>query len=291
MTYLNRNLIIMKPVKVVCRDEKHAFRRCCHKEETIEAKPSRLNFKKLSMHIAQQNNSNSMNSEDLGINSERTNLNSLDSSLVQNGSPSPLRRLRRIRKAKNNKKEDFRFLNRKSKPQSIEGPGLSIPANTRNEQPLPTSFSIQISISIFSGDDDDIVSPSPVSLENIDADQGFESSHLNILTDNQISNGNSQQTPPYDTTGIATSISLRISGDLGHKEQGLDSQEIQTVLASEKRCETSEEDSCVICISNFERNETMIQLPCNHNFHTNCITGWLKNKRKCPICRKDASNR
>jgi Ring finger domain len=33
--------------------------------------------------------------------------------------------------------------------------------------------------------------------------------------------------------------------------------------------------------------EELIQLPCQHLFHTQCITDWLKLKCICPMCRMD----
>ena len=46
------------------------------------------------------------------------------------------------------------------------------------------------------------------------------------------------------------------------------------------------QDSCVICINDFKRNETILKLHCNHIFHENCIEEWLQIKMECPICRK-----
>lgn len=45
------------------------------------------------------------------------------------------------------------------------------------------------------------------------------------------------------------------------------------------------EYNCSICL-NKENKEIMI-LPCNHNFHSDCLRQWLKNNKKCPICRSD----
>jgi hypothetical protein len=45
---------------------------------------------------------------------------------------------------------------------------------------------------------------------------------------------------------------------------------------------------CNICIESYNVGETVVQLPCDHNFHLNCIQNWLcKEKVNCPICRKD----
>ncbi|VDP01157.1 unnamed protein product [Soboliphyme baturini] len=46
-----------------------------------------------------------------------------------------------------------------------------------------------------------------------------------------------------------------------------------------------EEEKCPICLSEFERNEFVRTLPCNHPFHIACIDRWLITNKKCPICR------
>ena len=46
------------------------------------------------------------------------------------------------------------------------------------------------------------------------------------------------------------------------------------------------EEKCNICLEEFGKEETLIQLPCKHIFHKNCIKEWLtKQSTKCPICR------
>jgi len=51
--------------------------------------------------------------------------------------------------------------------------------------------------------------------------------------------------------------------------------------------ETSGETQCSICITDYEVDETVITLPCNHCFHKECIEQWLGIKRECPLCRHD----
>ena len=47
-----------------------------------------------------------------------------------------------------------------------------------------------------------------------------------------------------------------------------------------------EQDSCVICLCEFENGDNLMVLPCEHEFHTECINPWLlKKSSKCPICK------
>ncbi|CAK69789.1 unnamed protein product (macronuclear) [Paramecium tetraurelia] len=44
---------------------------------------------------------------------------------------------------------------------------------------------------------------------------------------------------------------------------------------------------CSICCNSFEKDETIIQLPCKHIFHKSCLFSWLDHSTKCPNCRSD----
>ena len=47
----------------------------------------------------------------------------------------------------------------------------------------------------------------------------------------------------------------------------------------------TEKKNCVICLEDFKNGENVINLPCIHLFHKNCIKNWLKNQNSCPICK------
>ncbi len=47
---------------------------------------------------------------------------------------------------------------------------------------------------------------------------------------------------------------------------------------------------CPITMTNFEENEEIIKLPCNHIFKKDSILQWLNEEsNKCPVCRKELS--
>lgn len=49
---------------------------------------------------------------------------------------------------------------------------------------------------------------------------------------------------------------------------------------------TSFQTECVVCLSGFEDEECVRQLPyCRHCFHDSCIDMWLYSHSICPICR------
>ena len=47
----------------------------------------------------------------------------------------------------------------------------------------------------------------------------------------------------------------------------------------------NEINNCAICIDEFEENDQLHLLPCQHSFHSQCILKWLNRSKLCPICR------
>jgi hypothetical protein len=45
-------------------------------------------------------------------------------------------------------------------------------------------------------------------------------------------------------------------------------------------------DSCVICLGDFEENDTLCTLKyCEHTYHKHCIKNWIYEKPICPLCQ------
>lgn len=44
---------------------------------------------------------------------------------------------------------------------------------------------------------------------------------------------------------------------------------------------------CSICLMEFNPNEMISETDCKHIFHDLCLEGWLKIKKKCPMCNKN----
>ncbi|XP_056427279.1 E3 ubiquitin-protein ligase RNF181 [Hyla sarda] len=44
---------------------------------------------------------------------------------------------------------------------------------------------------------------------------------------------------------------------------------------------------CPVCLLEFEEDETVRRLPCEHLFHSACILPWLGKTNSCPLCRDE----
>lgn len=42
---------------------------------------------------------------------------------------------------------------------------------------------------------------------------------------------------------------------------------------------------CVVCMTEYNNDETLITLPCFHIYHKDCILEWFKTNDTCPLCK------
>ncbi|KAK4262898.1 hypothetical protein QN277_028393 [Acacia crassicarpa] len=92
---------------------------------------------------------------------------------------------------------------------------------------------------------------------------------------------------------IRPSIDLPITSYVvqsGPFRMGLDGSTIEkypmTLLGESKRLPKPNDNTCSICLSEYEPKETLRTIPdCNHYFHAHCIDEWLRMNATCPVCR------
>ncbi|KAJ3443013.1 hypothetical protein M0812_12770 [Anaeramoeba flamelloides] len=53
--------------------------------------------------------------------------------------------------------------------------------------------------------------------------------------------------------------------------------------------EQQTKEKCMICLECYKNDETLLTLPCFHDFHQSCISKWLKIKAICPVCNQEVS--
>ncbi|XP_063675228.1 mucin-5AC-like isoform X4 [Bolinopsis microptera] len=80
---------------------------------------------------------------------------------------------------------------------------------------------------------------------------------------------------------------LLMLDELLPKNQGATKEMIsnKTSLQQYHKSDNHENDSCIICITDFEESEGIRLLPCCHIYHFGCVDNWLKRKKTCPMCR------
>ncbi|XP_042506327.1 putative RING-H2 finger protein ATL69 [Macadamia integrifolia] len=71
---------------------------------------------------------------------------------------------------------------------------------------------------------------------------------------------------------------------------GLDNPTIESypkaVIGESRRQPKPDENTCTICLSEYQLRETIRTIPqCQHFFHADCIDEWLRMNASCPVCR------
>jgi len=47
---------------------------------------------------------------------------------------------------------------------------------------------------------------------------------------------------------------------------------------------------CAICLGTWDKDDMIKVTPCGHAFHEECLGGWFRNARTCPICRSNCTS-
>merc|ERR1711871_628409 len=49
----------------------------------------------------------------------------------------------------------------------------------------------------------------------------------------------------------------------------------------------AKDTTCGICLDTYKKENEIVQLPCLHFYHDECISSWFKVNNSCPVCRKE----
>jgi hypothetical protein len=74
--------------------------------------------------------------------------------------------------------------------------------------------------------------------------------------------------------------------DEGIVKKGLTEAELEKFPLEVYLKECDGENSCTVCLTEFENGEVTRKLGCSHRFHKDCVDTWLKSNITCPICKK-----
>ena len=86
--------------------------------------------------------------------------------------------------------------------------------------------------------------------------------------------------------GMIGSIPINAGNNMEDVKVTLEENEIENF--KEYVLEEDQETKCSICMMQFKKGDTLLELKCEHSFHKDCISHYLKEySYKCPICRKE----
>lgn len=108
-----------------------------------------------------------------------------------------------------------------------------------------------------------------------------------------INRNRNQRTPMLNRNPILRSL-MFIMGN-NNRNTGLNPEQItnigEIVFKKDPNTPSGEEEKCIICIVEYEDQETIRKLPCSHLFHHDCIDTWLVQKNSCPVCKRQIPRR
>ncbi|XP_042215719.1 protein goliath-like [Homarus americanus] len=61
---------------------------------------------------------------------------------------------------------------------------------------------------------------------------------------------------------------------------------VKNLKSGDKEVAT-ESECCAVCIEPYQVSDIVRTLPCQHEFHKNCVDPWLLEHRTCPMCKMD----
>ena len=69
---------------------------------------------------------------------------------------------------------------------------------------------------------------------------------------------------------------------------------INDLTKNKKKYETFDskynDEECIICLEKYNKSDNIIELKCNHYYHSSCILDWFKSDDHltCPLCRYES---
>ncbi|XP_076921029.1 E3 ubiquitin ligase BIG BROTHER-related-like [Bidens hawaiensis] len=118
---------------------------------------------------------------------------------------------------------------------------------------------------------------------------GSAESHVATSTQAQAASSNSRQ-DPIDPDNMQYEDLLQLTETVGVENRGISSARISKLPTSKygsRLFSKKKKQNCVICLMDFNSGDRLITLPCSHQYHSKCVTEWLKSRKNCPICQKE----
>lgn len=87
---------------------------------------------------------------------------------------------------------------------------------------------------------------------------------------------------------VARSLETELLDEMISRDKKMWNPLVEEVFNSlpERHCNCCKNTSCAVCLEDFD-DEMVLQLPCKHAFHRDCISVWLLNRStRCPLCNQ-----
>ncbi|CAK9214301.1 unnamed protein product [Sphagnum troendelagicum] len=80
---------------------------------------------------------------------------------------------------------------------------------------------------------------------------------------------------------------------VGTESKGLSVQAISALPGSSyvpvQQDGSNDQEQCVVCRHEYEAGDSMLTLPCKHQYHSECIQQWLQINKVCPVCSAEVT--
>ncbi|CAJ1952009.1 unnamed protein product [Sphenostylis stenocarpa] len=86
---------------------------------------------------------------------------------------------------------------------------------------------------------------------------------------------------------------LELGERIGHVSTGLKEDEMRLNIRKVKLSSSNEaakhpvDKNCSVCQEEYEPNDELGRLKCDHSYHFQCIKQWLVHKNFCPVCKQE----
>ncbi|KAH7433711.1 hypothetical protein KP509_07G082300 [Ceratopteris richardii] len=149
--------------------------------------------------------------------------------------------------------------------------------------------------------------PQPVALFNItppvvlfpevsNTSSGSNAEQISLSSAHTNTDSGRTESPRFDTLGHAGET--RLSSPQHVKELDVQKQtEAVSVAKAKSRFGSVEsvlilpedEESCAICLEDYDKENPRIDTVCEHHYHLGCILEWMERSDNCPICDKEVA--
>eukprot|EP00249_Psilotum_nudum_P019016 c27064_g1_i4 orf=984-1745(+) len=96
--------------------------------------------------------------------------------------------------------------------------------------------------------------------------------------------GRSNTEDDVDPDNLSYEDLLALQEAVGCHSKGLSCEEIAKLPVTKYKRKNRKNELCVICHVEYTKGDVLINLPCKHLYHADCIKKWLGLSKACPIC-------